>query len=181
MINHSSKRRVIKVPKKRESNKHAKLLWRIIITAVGVALILIALSNLALYFFGTVAPAAVSTRRVGGANDGQPPNRRYEWSVHYTFRDKNGLEHSGNTTIRGGDLSPKTDSHVYYFPSAPFVSALESEAKPNTGQTVMAALGVLLIFVMNGKKKKHPTPAMRTVQELTDYDDSVEEQVQEGP
>ncbi len=169
------------MPKKRKSNKHAKLFWRMAVTAVGAALLLIALSNLALYFFGTAAPAAVSTRRVGGANDGQPPNRRYEWSVHYTFRDKNGLEHSGNTTIRGVDITPKTDSRVYYFPSAPFVSALESEAKPNTGQAVMAALGVLLILVMNSKKKKRPVPAARTVQELTDYDDSVEEQFHEEP
>ncbi|HEY8499209.1 MAG TPA: hypothetical protein VIL89_01205 [Clostridia bacterium] len=167
------------MPKKRKSNKNANLFWRIIITAVGAALILIALSNLALYFFGTVAPAAVSTRRVGGANDSQPPNRRYEWSVHYTFRDKNGLEHSGNTTIRGGDIVPKTDSRVYYFPSAPFVSALESEAKPNTGQAVMVALGVLLILVMNSKKKKRSVPAAQNVQELTDYDDSVEEQFHE--
>ena len=167
------------MPKKIKSNKHAKLFWRIIITAVGAALILIAVSKLALYFFGTAAPATVSTRRVGGANDGLPPNRRYEWSVHYTFRDKNGLEHSGYTTIRGGDIPPKTDRRVYYFPAAPFVSALASEAKP--GQAVIAALGVLLIFVMNGKKKRRPAPAVRTAQELTDYDDSVEEQFHEGP
>lgn len=169
------------MPKTRRPNKHAKPFWRIIITAVGAALILIAVSNLALYFFGTVAPAAVSTRRVGGANDGQPPNRRYEWSAHYTFRDKNGLEHSGHTTIRSGDIAPKTDNRVYYFSSAPFISVLESEAKPNTGQAVMAALGVLLIFVMNSKKKRRPAPAARTAQELTDYDDSVEEQFHEGP
>jgi hypothetical protein len=169
------------MPKKRKANKHVKLFWRVAITAVGAALILIAVSNLALYFFGMSAPAAVSTRRVGGANDGQPPNRRYEWSVDYTFRDKNGLEHSGHTTLRGGDIPPKTDRRVYYFPFAPFVSALESEAKPNTGQTVMAALGVLLIFVMNGKKKKRPASAARTARELTDYDDSVEEQFHEEP
>lgn len=169
------------MPKTRRPSKYAKPFWRIIITVVGAALILIAASNLALYFFGTAAPAAVSARRVGGANDGQPPNHRYEWSVDYTFRDKNGLAHSGNTTVRGGDIAPKTDSRVYYFPFAPFVSALESEAKPNTGQAVTAALGVLLVFVMNSKKKKRPVPAARTVQELTDYDDSVEEQFHEEP
>jgi hypothetical protein len=43
----------------------------------------------------------------------------------------------------------------------------------------MDALGVLL--VMNSKKKKRPVPAARTVQELTDYDDSVEEQFHEEP
>lgn len=155
------------------------LFWRLAITLVGAALLFIAVSNLALYFFGTVAPAAISTRRVGGSDDGRPPNQRYEWSVDYTFRDRTGGEHSGHTTRRGGDIPPKTDRRVYYFPSAPFISALESEAKPNTGQAVMAVLGTLLVLVMNGKKKKRPAPAARTAQELTDYDDSVEEQFHE--
>ncbi|MDD3230303.1 MAG: hypothetical protein PHE09_13945, partial [Oscillospiraceae bacterium] len=151
------------------------LFWRIAISLVGVALLLIALSNLALYFFGTTAPAAVSRRRVGGSDDGRQASQRYEWSVDYTFRDKTGGEHSGHTTRRGGDTSPKTDSRVYYFPFAPFVSALESEAKPSMGQAVMAALGALLIFVMNGKRKRRPATAARTAQALTGYDDSVEE------
>ncbi|NLM80203.1 MAG: hypothetical protein GX172_03640 [Clostridiales bacterium] len=36
----------------KNQNKPPKLFWRIVISAVGAALILIAVSNLALYFFG---------------------------------------------------------------------------------------------------------------------------------
>ena len=38
--------------KMKNQNKPPKLFWRIVISAVGAALILIAVSNLALYFFG---------------------------------------------------------------------------------------------------------------------------------
>ncbi|MFZ7104551.1 MAG: hypothetical protein ACOWWO_18105 [Peptococcaceae bacterium] len=161
--------------KKRENS----LFWRIAITLVGVALIWIAVSNLALYVFGETAAADVATRRVGGAGDGRPVNQRYEWSIDYTFRDKNGEEHSGHTTRRGSDISVKADSRVYYFPGAPFISTLESEARPNIGQPLFVVLGGFLIAVMNRRKKKRPAPAARTAQELTDYDDSVEEQFHE--
>ena len=153
MINHSSKRRVIKVPKKSESNKHAKLLWRIIITAVGVALILIAVSNLALYFFGTVAPAAVSTRRVGGANDGQPPNRRYEWSVHYTFRQT--VLSTVETRLSARDLL--RNRQPCFISVAPF-SARESESNRYRSDSDGFAPCVL-IFVMNARRKHLPCDA----------------------
>ena len=154
----------------------SKLFWRIAISAVDVALILIALSNLTLYFFGETATASVTTRRFGGADDQYQPNQRYEWSADYTFTDQNGTEHSGHTTRRGGDLPPKTDSRVYYFPFAPFINALESEAEPNIGQPLLLVIGVFLLFVMNRKKNKtRPVPPARNAEELKDYDDSVEE------
>ena len=163
------------VPMKNK-RKPSKLFWRIVISAVGAALIFIAVSDLSLYFFGETASASVTTRRVGGADDQYQPNQRYEWSVDYTFTDKNGTEYSGHTTRRGGDLPPKTDSRVYYFPFAPFISALESEAQPNIGQPVFALIGVFLLLVMNRKNKKlRPVPAVRNAKDMKDYDDSVEE------
>jgi hypothetical protein len=159
---------------KSKKKQETKLLWRVLITLVGAALICIAVSHLALYFFGETAPVSVATRRFGGSNDGRPSNQRYEWALDYTFYDKNGTARSGHTTRRGSDFSVQTDSRVYYFSLAPFISTLESEAKPNAGQLVCIVLGVFLIVIMNRKKaNKRRSPTVRHVQEFTDYDDSV--------
>jgi hypothetical protein len=131
--------------------KPPKLIWRIIISAVGAALIYIAVFNLALYFFGDTASISVTTRRIGSANDQYELNQRYEWSVDYTFMDKNGVLYSGHTIQRGGDLPPRTDSRAYYFSSAPFINALESEANPNVGQLLYIVIGIFLLWVMNRK------------------------------
>lgn len=120
----------------------SKLFWRLVISAIGVALILITVFNFTLYFFGETASVSITTRRVGGASDQYQPNLRYEWSVDFTFTDKNGVSHSGHTTQRGGDLPPKTDSHAYYFRFAPFINALESEAQPNIGQPLLIVIGI---------------------------------------
>jgi len=156
--------------------KPSKLFWRIVISAVGAALILIAVSNLALYFFGETASISVTTRRIGGANDQYELNQRYEWSLDYTFYDKNSISHSGHTTRRGSDLPPKTDSRAYYFPFAPFINALESEAQPNIGQLLYILIGIFLLLVMNRKRNKARFVAiMRNRNDFKDYDDSVEE------
>ena len=156
--------------------KPSKLFWRIVISAVGAALILIAVSNLALYFFGETASISVTTRRIGGANDQYELNQRYEWSLDYTFYDKNSVSHSGHTTRRGSDLPPKTDSRAYYFPFAPFINALESEAQPNIGQLLFIVIGIFLLLVMNRKRNKaRPVPIVQNADDLKDYDDSVEE------
>lgn len=140
--------------KKKGNPKFSKIFWRIAISAVGAALITLAVVELLLFFFGETAAASVSTRRVGGADNGRPASQRYEWSLDYTFYDKNGITHSGHTTRRGSDLSVKTDSRVYYFRFAPFINALESEAEPNLSQPLFVVIGVFLIYAMNFTKNK---------------------------
>jgi hypothetical protein len=160
--------------------KPPKLFWRIIISAVGAALIFIAVSNLALYFFGETASISVTTRQIGGVDDRYELNQRYEWSIDYTFTDKNGVSHSGHAIQRGGDLPPKTDSRAYYFSFAPFINALESEAKPNVGQPLYLVIGIFLLLVMNRKSNKARSDAiMRNTNDLKDYDDSAQEFHQE--
>jgi len=129
-----------------------KIFWKITISIIGIALILISIVNLLLFFFGESTTAHVTTRRVGGANNNYSANQRYEWSLDYTFEDKGGKTHSGHTTRRGNDMSAKVDGRVYYFPFASFISSLESEAKPNIGQPMLIAIGLFLLFVMNKKK-----------------------------
>ncbi len=169
--------------KTKKESKAAKLFWRIVISAVGVALIAMALANIALFFVGEKAVAQVSVRRVGGADDRFPANKRYEWAVSYTFKAADGETYNGYTNRRGGDLPVRVENTVYYLPSFPAIHALSIEAQPNLGQLISVLLGVLLLSVMNRKQKKRP-PRHRAVRrpdgqidvpDLEDYDDSVEE------
>jgi hypothetical protein len=161
---------------KTKSSKGADILWRFIISAVGMALILIAVFSLLLYFFGITTAASVTTRRVGGSDDGRPTNQRYLWSLDYTFTDAEGVLNDGHTSRRGSDMSVKTDARVYYFPFAPFINTLESEAKPGLAQPLYVVLGVFLIAVINRKRKSSQQKTIKNPSELTDYDDSVEAQ-----
>jgi hypothetical protein len=169
--------------KKKTHSKTSNLFWRIAISAVGLALIVLAAVNISLFFWGESTSAKVTTRRFGGSDPGRSSGHRYKWSVDYTFTDKQGVVHSGHTQRQGSDFSVKAGDKVYYFPFAPFISCLEEEAKPNWAQPVYVGLGVFLLWVMNGKKKQKKTrhKAVRRpdgqldVPDLDDYDDSVEE------
>ncbi|HOD01716.1 MAG: hypothetical protein BWY46_01140 [Firmicutes bacterium ADurb.Bin300] len=138
------------------------MFWRISITALGLALILISLVEVLLYFFGETAVADVSVRRVGGANGGRIVSQRYEWSIDYSFSDKTGVSHSGHSTRRGNDISVKTENRVYYFPFAPYLNALKGEAKPNLSQPLYVLIGALLIYVMNKRSENGDTKKVRT-------------------
>lgn len=141
--------------KKNIQKMKSNLFWRVAISLVGAALVLIAVFQLMLFFLGETAAADISVRRVGGANDNALVSQRYEWSVDYTFKDQDGRIHSGHTTRRGSDTSAGVaDDTVYYFPFAPFVNALERDAGPGLHQLVFVVLGVFLLIVMNKKKGK---------------------------
>jgi len=167
---------------RKEQSEISKIFWRITLSVLGIALILMAVCNISLFFFGKSTTAEVTTRRYGGADNNWPVSQRYEWSVDYTFSDKEGVIHSGHTNRRGNDMSVKVENTAYYFSFAPFINSLESEAEPNIGQPLLVGMGMLLLFVMNKKKKTSgrfkvvTTPNDEVdVPKLNDYDDSVEE------
>ncbi len=155
--------------------------WRIVITTVGISLIFLAVLNITLYFFGESTTADVSVRRVGGSNDNYPPSKRYEWSIDYTFKDDTGQVFSGHTVRRSGDIGIAVEKTIFYFTFAPFLNALENDVKPNIGQIVLIATGLLVIIAVN-KKKKNMTRRVngkmlnetKASTDLYDYDDSVE-------
>lgn len=126
-------------------------LARILISLLGLAMILLGASRFALFFIGETTYADVNTRRVGGADNQYSADKRYEWSIDYTFTDADGEVHAGHTTRRGGDMGIKVESTVYYWPAAPFINGLEREVEPNLGQLVLVAIGILLIVLMNRK------------------------------
>lgn len=140
--------------KKKKQSKILEVFWRITISTVGVALIVIAIVNLLLFIFGDTATATITTRRFGGADDGRPAEQRYEWVIAYTFQDRDGVSYGGHTSRRGSDTMVEVDNSVRYFNFAPYISSLESEAKPNFGQFLLIMLGFVLLYVMNKKKKQ---------------------------
>ena len=167
----------------KQTSKGNGILARILISLLGVAMILLGVSRFALFFVGETTFADVNTRRVGGADNQYAADKRYEWSIDYTFTDADGEVHDGHTTRRGADMGVKVESTVYYWPAAPFINGLESEVEPNLGQLILVGLGVLLIVFMNrkpGRARSRRQPAQAAVPKsqraaLEDYDDSVEE------
>lgn len=129
--------------------KKPAIFWRVIITFIGIFLIINTLSNIFLFAFGAAAPAQILTRRFGGSNPGYPADKRYEWSVEYTFIDNEGLEHTGYTKRRGADLSVEVSREVRYLSYAPFINSLSDEAVISPLQLVSIAIGGFLIYSVN--------------------------------
>jgi len=140
--------------KERKRSQVAEILWKLIISTVGFALIAITLCNLLLFFFGKSTSAQVTTRRFGGSDDGRPASQRYSWSIDYTFKDDTGKSYNGTTTRRGGDISVKVENKVCFLSFAPFINALENEVRPNFTQILYIGLGIFLLFSINKKKNK---------------------------
>lgn len=157
------------------AKKQESLFWRILISAVGVALIFMSVSNLLLFFLGETATAAVETRRYGGERFNAPNDKRYSWYVDYTFRAEDGVLYEGHLSKLGSATSVKVDNTIYYFPFAPFINTTAETAGPNFGQLVLFGAGVLLITAMNQRRRPRRTKAVAPrARTLTDYDDSVE-------
>jgi hypothetical protein len=140
--------------KKTSKSGKQKIIWRIFISTVGAALILIALINFALYFIGNEAFADISTRRYGGERQGAVNDKRYSWYVDYTFLADNGQQYEGHLTKLGSATSVEVERNIYYFSFAPFINTTQDTAEPNFGQLLMAAVGVFCLVIINRKSRK---------------------------
>lgn len=103
---------------KKKNSIRADLFWRIAISVLGALLILLALQDFSLFFFGKTAVADVNTRRVGGERDGLGNDKRYSWSVDYTF-PADGRTFEGHTTRLGSATSVAVSRTVYYLSVCP--------------------------------------------------------------
>ncbi len=157
---------------KQKNSTRADLFWRMAISVLGALLILLALQDFSLFFFGKTAVADVKTRRVGGERSGAVNDKRYSWSVDYTF-PADGRTFEGHTTRLGSATSVAVSRTVYYYPFAPFLNSLEDTVRPNWGQPVTLAAGAFLLIVMNRRKKTKRT-SVQSVRNLNEDDDAVE-------
>ena len=148
-----------------KKKKAANLFWRITISLVGLALILLAVQNTALFFWGETAVAQVNVRRTDGARDGSGSDRRYSWSISYEF-SVDGQNYQGHTSRRGSDLGVKVEPEVFYFAFWPRLNALADSARPGLGQLVLVGAGVLLLVVMNKPDPDRKKSAAKIQQEL---------------
>ena len=134
-----------------------KLLPRIFITLLGIALILWAAEDLALGLFGERTTAVVShIRREGGERADAVPNR-YTYNISYTFILSDGKEIHGFTKKIGNAVYLTADGTgkitVRYFKAMPYFNTPEKSSPFSFGQLILTAAGILLIVQMNQRWK----------------------------
>lgn len=135
--------------------KH-RLIPRILITLLGIALILMGVSEGILGLTGRRALAVVTDiRREGGERtDGRPG--RYTYNISYTFTLSNGKIINGYTKKISDSVYLKADGTstvpIRYFPAFPYINAVERDTGFGAGQLVLILAGGILIILINSKE-----------------------------
>lgn len=133
-----------------------KLIPRILITILGIAIILMGVSQIILGVVGKSAPAVItSIRREGGERaDGKPG--RYTYSIGYTFTITDGSKIDGFSKKISDSVYLKPDGtsivRVRYLPDFPYINAMEQDTGLGAGQITLIIAGIFLIYFMNTKK-----------------------------
>lgn len=130
---------------------------RILISLIGAALIFWGGAQLLLGIMGAEGDAVITgIHRQGGERNEVIPGR-YTYSIGYAFPLENGELFDGNTTQIGGAAYFIADGassfSVRYFNFAPCINAPEVDTRSSAGQPAMIFAGVLLVIVMNRRKK----------------------------
>lgn len=134
-----------------------KLLPRILLTLLGVALIFMAAAEAVLGFAGESAPGVIThVRREGGERQEAVANR-YTYDISYTFTLPDGEKIDGSAKKVGDAVFVKTDGNspttVRYLPFCPQINTLEGRARLGLEQIVMLLVGAFLIYFINKKQK----------------------------
>ena len=134
-----------------------KLLPRILLTLLGAALILMAVSEVVLGFAGESAPGVVThIRREGGERQEAVANR-YIYNISYTFTPPGGEKIEGSAKKVGDAVFVKADggstTTVRYLPFCPQINTLEGRARLGLEQIILLLLGAFLIYFINKKQK----------------------------
>lgn len=134
-----------------------RLISRILITLLGIALILMGSSWIILGVVGKSAPAVItSIRREGGERtDGKPG--RYTYNIGYAFTLPDGKEINGFSKKIGDSVYLKPDGtsvvQVRYLPSLPYINAMDKDTGFGAGQFTLILAGTALIFLINTKNR----------------------------
>ncbi|MGV8137928.1 MAG: hypothetical protein AB2L20_22185 [Mangrovibacterium sp.] len=149
-----------------EKSKPSGRFSRIIITLIGVAFIVWALTLVVLRFAGERETAVIDTvRRELGRRSEANPNR-YIYNISYTFTLPNGKAINGFSRRVGGagyfKASGVSTAPVRYFSFFPYVNALEEDAEPGYKQLIMIIAGGVLIYFTNREKKRRNRRVRKT-------------------
>lgn len=130
-----------------------QLLPRILISLLGVALILMATSEVMLGLVGKSSSAVItSIRREGGERAEAIPGR-YTYNISYTFTTADGKEVNGFTKKIGDSVYLKADGtsriRIRYFPFFPYLNVIEKDSGFGLRQAILTFAGGLLIFLIN--------------------------------
>lgn len=147
---------------------------RILLAVIGLALVLMAITNFLLPLLGRSAVADVNARRVGGST-GNRNEISYQWSVHWTF-DVDGKAYAGYAMRRGSPFGVDVSSTVLYLPFAPWINNLADVSRLSALNLLTLGLGVpLLTVALRRTTKPRVAKPQTTPDTLSDYDDSIEE------
>ena len=160
--------------KKSSQSQAMGLVPRMLLAAIGLALVLMAITNMLLPLWGHSAVADVNVRRVGGST-GNRNEISYQWSVNWTF-EVNDRSYQGNAMRRGSPFGVDTASTVLYLPFAPWINNLADVSRLSALNLLTLGLGALLLTVaLRRTTKQRVTTSPATPSTLRDYDDSIEE------
>ncbi len=130
---------------------------RILISLIGAALIFWGGAQILLGIAGEKSDAVIIGIHRQGGERNEVIRGQYTYSIGYAFPLANGEMVDGNTTQIGGAAYFKADGAdrfpVRYFKFAPYINAPEDDTRPSAGQPALMLAGVLLIIIMNRRKK----------------------------
>ncbi len=133
-----------------------KLIPRIWITLLGIALILMGVLEAVLGFAGASTPAVVTGIRREGGERADAVAGRYTYNISYTFTLPGGKEIHGYAKKIGSSIYLKAGGastvRVRYLVPFPYINAMESDTGLGAGQLVLILAGGLLVFVLNRRK-----------------------------
>ena len=135
----------LKLQKGCNMKRKNKLIPRILITILGIAIILMGVSQIILGVVGKSAPAVItSIRREGGERaDGT-----------FTISDGSKIDGFSKKISDSVYLKPDGTSivRVRYLPDFPYINAMEQDTGLGAGQITLIIAGSFLIYFMNSKK-----------------------------
>jgi hypothetical protein len=136
--------------------KVSDFIVRTMMTMLGAAFILWAISTASLGFIGEEATAVITDIRREGGERTDGISGRYTYNISYTFSVPDGRSIYGFSKYIGDSVyikaTRKSTTTVRYFSLFPHINALDKEVGLKPGQMILIAVGGFLIVVMNKKK-----------------------------
>ncbi|MFA9422884.1 MAG: hypothetical protein ACERLG_04865 [Sedimentibacter sp.] len=136
--------------------KNNKFIPRLLITILGIAIILMGVSQMILGMVGKSTPAVITSIRRESGERADGKSGRYTYSIGYTFTTADGIKIDGFTKKISNSVYLKPDGtsivRVLYLSEFPHINAMEQDTGIGAGQITLIIAGSFLIYFMNTKK-----------------------------